>query len=245
MIDFTPVKRRSISSEITAQILEQILGGLIEPGQKLPPERELAARFNTNRNTLREAIRNLQTLNVVEARQGDGLRVLDFAEAGEINLLPHFIRHAASLEARVAVLEDMLRLRRILLAEVCGLLSTSASPQELDALFALIQQQRDNRDDPEKLVRTDLEISLAMVSASGSLAYKWIFNTMAKLYREIAFQFPWLWIFTPAYVESLETIVEAARNGDGETARKVMAKHLEESDELILNAVRALADAME
>lgn len=242
MSDFTPVKKRSISAEITSQILEQILGGHIEPGQKLPPERELAVQFNTNRNTLREAIRNLQTLNVVEARQGDGLLVQDYTQTGEINLLPHYIRHGSQLDRRVQVLEDMLQLRRIMLAEVCGQLGERASAEELEHLRTLVRLQEGQRDEPEKLVRTDLEISTGMVTASGSLAFKWIFNTMAKLYAEIAFQFPWLWIFTPEYVGSLEAVLDAAGRGDGEGAKAIMARHLEESDRLILEAVRALTD---
>jgi len=240
MVEIVPVKKLSIADEITQQLLELILSGKFAPGERLPGERELAAGFNTNRNTLREAIRNLETLNLVEARQGDGMRVRDFARCGEINLVPHFLRHTLDDDARLAVIEDVLRLRRILLVEAVDAIGRRAPAGEVEAIRKLVRSQEANTDDPEKLVITDLEISQAMVVASGSLAYGWIFNTMAKLYEEVALQYPDLWVFTPNYVEALDAILEAAARRKSQRARKLMQRHLEESDRLILAAVNAL-----
>jgi len=241
---FVPVKKQSISDEITRQILRQILKGQIAPGDKLPPERELAGMFNTNRNTLREAIRNLQTLNVVEARQGDGLNVRNFREDGELNLLPHYLREAPDADELLNVLEDMLRVRRLLLADVCTLIASRATKTQLAEIRRLIALQRTQTENPEKMVRTDLLVSLALVKASGSVTSRWLFNTVARVYTEIVFQFPALWVFTPDYADAHEQIVSAAENGDGRTARAAMMQHLEKSDKAIIDAVRALASMM-
>ena len=245
MDDFSPVKKLSIADEITVQILRLILRGTLEPGERLPPERELAVRFNTNRNTLREAIRNLQTLNVVEARQGDGLKVRDYCETGELNLLPHFLRESQDLESLVLVLEDMLRVRRLLLTDVCMLIAERASPEQIEGIRRLVHLQRGQLEDPENLVQTDLEISKAMVRASASLASRWLFNTIVKIYQDIVFQFPDLWVFSPDYVESMEAVVEEAARGRGEKAREIMQAHLESSDEMILSAVRSFRDMLD
>jgi GntR family transcriptional repressor for pyruvate dehydrogenase complex len=241
---FTPVKKHSIADAITRQILGQILKGLIKPGERLPPERELAVTFDTNRNTLREAIRNLQTLNVVEARQGDGLKVRDFRECGELNLLPHYLREAPDTDELMAVLEDVLHVRRLLLADVCTLVAARATPAQLDAIHALVDLQRAQADEPEKLVRTDLDISLALVKASRSITSRWLFNSVARVYTEIVFQFPALWVFTPDYADNYDAVVAAARTGDGQKARTIMDAHLEQSDRAILDAVRALSSMM-
>jgi len=240
MSGFTPVKKSNISDEITTQILKLVFSGTFRPGDRLPPERELAIRFDTNRNTLREAIRNLETLNVVAARQGDGLRVLDFQETGEINLLPHFLQFSDEFEAQVAVIADMLQLRRMLLAEVAGLLSSRSTPPELEKLKALVSSQRKNRGDTRMMMTTDLEISQTMVQASGSLAFRWIFNTTAKLYREIAVNAPLLWVFAQDYEDNLLAVLEAAISGDAQEARVLMLRHLEKSDQLILDALEAI-----
>jgi GntR family transcriptional repressor for pyruvate dehydrogenase complex len=240
MTDFLPVKRQNISDEITAQILQQILRGAFRPGERLPPERELAITFDTNRNTLREALRNLQTLRVVAARQGDGLRVLDYHEEGEINLLPHYLRHCEDNRARIVLVQDMLRLRRVLLAEVCGTMALRGSEEAHGRLAELLAQQRRNVGIPEKLIATDVEIAMTMVRASGSLAYKWIFNTMAKLFTEVASQWPMLWVYPEGYVESLAEVIAATREGDAERARQLMFDHLGRSDDIILATLRQL-----
>lgn len=245
MEDYSPVKKMSISDEITVQILRLILRGTLSPGERLPPERELAVRFNTNRNTLREAIRNLQTLNVVEARQGDGLKVRDYREVGELNLLPHFLRETKDLDSLVLVLEDMLRVRRLLLTDVCELIAERASEEQIEEIRSLVDRQRDQLEDPENLVQTDLEISQAMVRASASLASRWLFNTIVKIYQDIVFQFPDLWVFAADYVDSMAAVVEEASLGRGAEARKIMQAHLESSDEMILSAVRSFRDMLD
>ena len=244
-MEFKPVARRSISDEITESILKMILHEDIKPGERLPSERDLAIRFETNRNTLREAIRNLQTLNVVAARQGDGLRVLDFRREGEINLLPFFLKHASGLDERIVVTDDMLQFRRQLLTEVTGKIAQNGSSEKFDQMELLIEKQRHQKDDPEALVRTDLELLYFFVDAGDSLAFRWLFNTFAKVYGEAAFQFPSLIVFTPEYPEPLQDIVDAARKGDAKEAMALMLAHLEDSDDLILGAIKNLRDMLD
>lgn len=70
-------------SEVIKQRLEDlILDGEFKPGQKLPPERELARQFNVSRPSLREAIQQLEARGLVARRQGDGTFVTDFIDAG-------------------------------------------------------------------------------------------------------------------------------------------------------------------
>ncbi len=242
MAKFTPTTRRNKSDEIADLLLEQILGGRYGPGEKLPPERELAANFDTNRNTLREALRNLQTLRVVSARQGDGLRVQDYETDGEINLLPHYLRHSPDEQGRLQAIVDMLSLRRVLLGEVSALTARRGSAQDRLALEELMALQRTHEGQPELLIVTDLEIAMVMVRASGSLSYRWIFNTMAQLFAEIAFQWPLLWVYPADYIDSLARVIGEVTSGDGEGARKAMDDHLKRSDEVIMETLNRLGD---
>jgi GntR family transcriptional regulator, transcriptional repressor for pyruvate dehydrogenase complex len=242
MAEFNPTGRRKKSDDISDRLLEQILGGRYLPGEKLPPERELAATFDTNRNTLREALRNLQTLRVVSARQGDGLRVLDYETDGEINLLPHYLRHSKDVEGRLQAIADMLSLRRVLLGEVSALTADRGSATDRTALEELMALQRTHEGQPELIIVTDLEIAMTMVRASGSLSYRWIFNTMAQLFAEIAFQWPLLWVYPPDYIESLGRVIAQVSSGDGAAARESMDSHLRRSDEVIMETLNRLGN---
>src|SRR5262249_59078734 len=68
-------ERVSVTSEAIAKVKEMILSGELQPGAKLPRENELAERLGLSRSSLREAVRALAALNVIEVRQGDGTYV--------------------------------------------------------------------------------------------------------------------------------------------------------------------------
>lgn len=72
MANFEPIQPYRLAREIATRISEMILSGEIPPGTRLPPERELAQKFNVSRPTLREAIHVLEALRLVEVRQGNG-----------------------------------------------------------------------------------------------------------------------------------------------------------------------------
>jgi DNA-binding FadR family transcriptional regulator len=244
-MQISPIKKRSISDEITTQLLREILRGAIKAGEKLPPERELAVRFHTNRNTLREALRNLETMNLVSARQGDGLRVLDFRRTGEINLLPVFLQaEGGSVEERLELLKDVLVFRRILLSHVAAMLVKRATPENFQVLEALVEKQRGQLEDPAAMMETELEILNVMVDAVQSMAIRWIFNTMVKTYRDVALSHPSLWFFTESYCENFTALIAACREGDSTRARETMNRHLGESDRLILEAMESLRDIL-
>jgi len=235
-----------ITEEITRQLLREILREEIPPGDKLAPERELAVRFNTNRNTLREALRNIQGLNLITARQGDGQRVRDFRKTGEWTLVPWFIQmEGGTADERVRLLEDILRLRRILIEDVVRSLAGQGSEEEILAMRGLVRRQREAGDDTAAMVETDLELLLAMVDASRSLAFKWIFNTVVRMYREVVFTHPGLWYFTDDYCEKYDAVLDACAAHDATRAVTIIREHLEESDETILQAIHALRDLAE
>lgn len=244
-MDFTPVRKQSIADDITAQILKMIVSGGIRPGERLPAERELAVQFRTNRNTLREAIRNLQTMNLVVARQGDGLIVRDFWAEGELNMLPHILRELQDNSLRKEVLVDMMRLRAVLLEEVAYSLAKAGNAADFGRLRDLVSLQRRQADDPEKRIRTDLELNMAMVEGSRRPAYRWVFNTLSRLYQDLVFQFPLMWVFADDYADSLTRVLDLAEQGDAQGARLQLRQHLAKGDELVLNTLRGVQDLLD
>src|SRR6478609_5022759 len=110
-IEFPPSARRARGESAVEKLRREILLGRYQPGTRLPPERELSLKLGTNRNTLREALRTLESEKLVRARQGDGTLVLDWRTVGEINLLPHFLAEETPVDERFDALYTLLRLR--------------------------------------------------------------------------------------------------------------------------------------
>jgi GntR family transcriptional regulator, transcriptional repressor for pyruvate dehydrogenase complex len=69
---FEPIKQVRVSEEVAKQLKHSILSGQLKPGDKLPPERELAEEFEVSRLAIREALRSLQVTGFVSTRQGSG-----------------------------------------------------------------------------------------------------------------------------------------------------------------------------
>ena len=90
--------RRRLHEEVAEQLRDAILDGRFAAGAKLPPERELAAEFQVNRTSVREAIKVLEGLGLVSVRQGDGATVRPLVDAS-LDVLGPMIFHGGRVDA--------------------------------------------------------------------------------------------------------------------------------------------------
>lgn len=71
-LDYQPIRTKRAFEEVVQQIRDLVSGGSLQPGDRLPPERELSARLNVSRSALREALRTLESSGLLELRKGKG-----------------------------------------------------------------------------------------------------------------------------------------------------------------------------
>lgn len=88
---FEAVDRRDLGDIVASELRTAILRGQYEAGETLPSESALAMQFGVNRTTLRDALRELEHLGLIDRRQGARARVLDWHKTGSIALLRHLI----------------------------------------------------------------------------------------------------------------------------------------------------------
>jgi DNA-binding FadR family transcriptional regulator len=231
-LDLSRIEKKAISESVAEQLRLAILRGEVAVGERLPPERELAPRFGTNRNTLREAIRSLEAQGLVAARQGDGVRVLDFREHGELSLLPELVRVAAPGD-RNAMLDDILLMRRQMAAEVAGMAALRATESQIAALRELLRLQRGQQDDILHTLQTDLRIYGAMVDAAGSVVARLMFHALSRLSQACIERVPVLVYVHPGYQEAMERTVDAISRRDAAAARAEIAELLRATDEVL------------
>lgn len=177
---------RSPSASVFEGLAGELLRGAYPPGSRLPPERELAQRFGTSRSTVREAVRRLESLGLLKARRGSGLEVQDLFRHGSIGLLPAWLRLGAPGVAPAVVVEELLRLRRLLLVEVVRMCGLYARPEGLAAARARMQEAWAVRDDRPAFLRADYEFAHALTSASGFAPAAWLLNAFEQGYVEMA-----------------------------------------------------------
>lgn len=232
-LDLERIKKKAISESVAEQLRMAILSGEVAVGERLPPERELAPRFGTNRNTLREAIRSLEAQGLVVARQGDGVRVTDFRNTGGLSLLPDLLR-VANGDERVRMIGDVLLMRRRMAVDVARMAAVRATPEALEQLKAVLEKQRSHEGDLLLTLLTDLDLYQAMVDASDSIMASLLFATLNRLARACLELVPALLYVHPDYVTSMARVIEAIEAQDPDKAGTAMDEMLRRTDEVLL-----------
>ncbi|HUQ57159.1 FadR/GntR family transcriptional regulator [Lentzea sp.] len=157
----SPDSRRPLPELIEQKLREQIIGGTLKAGDRLPTEPELARKLDVARSSLRTALQRLQLQGIVEVRRGLGwyVRRTDLAAVEE------------HLEGRLAARQfshtDLLEVRIALEATAASLAAVRAGDGELDELAKLNRRyQRVSVDDPQEVIEVDEEFHSALVRAS-------------------------------------------------------------------------------
>jgi len=131
---FQPPTRRRLHEEVAEQLRDAIFEGHYRPGDKLPPERELAQQFRVNRTSIREAIKLLESTGLVKVRQGDGVTVQPLVE-GSLDLIGPMIFRGGRVD--LGLLREMQEVVSVLLYEMARVAVDRVTPAHLDELKRL------------------------------------------------------------------------------------------------------------
>lgn len=152
----------AVTDEAIEKIKAMIVSGALAPGDRLPKESELAAELGLSRNSLREAVRALSLIRILDVRQGDGTYVTSL----DPQLLLEALSFVVDFHRDDTVLE-FLAVRRILEPAATAMAASRIEEEELNALSAQLDALGS---DPsvEALVAGDLEFHRGIVRASGN-----------------------------------------------------------------------------
>jgi GntR family transcriptional regulator, transcriptional repressor for pyruvate dehydrogenase complex len=155
----TPV---AVTDEAIDKIKEMIVSGGLGPGDRLPKEADLADRLGLSRNSLREAVKALSLIHVLDVRQGDGTYVTSL----EPRLLLDAISFVVEFHRDDTVLE-FLEVRRILEPAATAMAAQRMTDDEIDELRKILGMLDDNPA-VEALVENDLEFHRRIAIGSGN-----------------------------------------------------------------------------
>jgi len=125
---FKPIKRRKVSDEIFEQLRDLIFRGRLKPGEKIPPERELANAFGASRPSVKAAINKLVNLGLVVQKQGQGT----FVSSMESRYRENPLREV--LKSEEITITDLLEVRLGLEVQAVGLAAVRASSEDIQTL---------------------------------------------------------------------------------------------------------------
>jgi len=169
IVPFRPPPRRRLHEAVAEQLRDAILDGRFPAGRKLPPERELAAEFCVNRTSVREAIKVLEGLRLVQVRQGDGVTVRPLVEAS-LDLLGPMIFHGGRVDA--TLLAEMGEVLEPLLLELARAAIARQRPEHLIALRRLRDAIADEGRDREARYASWRELIVLLADMSANRVWR-------------------------------------------------------------------------
>ncbi|WP_248489116.1 FadR/GntR family transcriptional regulator [Tsukamurella sp. PLM1] len=179
-MDITPIARTSVSDEVLARIVDEILSGRLAPGDALPGERDLAERFGVNRHAVREALKGVRQAGLVHIAQGGKTRVLNWRESAGLDVLSAVA--AAGVVPPLLLLRDVTQMRRIVAADAARLCAERASDAQRTAVSELAQGY------PDGGFAADTAFWTAVIDGAGNLAYRLALNTLLAGMRGVGEQ---------------------------------------------------------
>ena len=223
----------SVTEHAIDKIRERIVSGAWGPGDRLPKESQLAAELGISRNSLREAVRALSQLRVLEVRQGDGTYVSSL-EPGLLLESTGFISHLLLGETEVELYE----VRRILEAAAAALAAGRIDAQEKVDLGQSLERMRAAQS-VEELVEADVAFHALIAKAAGNTVLTSLLASLSTRTMRIR-----LWHGRAADDALEETreehrrIYEALIAGDPELARATATAHIASGERWLRGQLR-------
>lgn len=169
-------------------IAKDIFRGIYAPGDRLPPYRRIAESFGVTLPTAQRAVGRIHELGLVSVRQGSGAAVLDPIVSAHPGVLPYWVAAVIDRPAEASrIVGDFLEVRR----ELAAVLVAGLGEADTDAL-ARVDERVDQLEHlatsgapVDEIMKADLDVVRAMLTARGSIALATIFNAFAQLLQSV------------------------------------------------------------
>ncbi|MBU0928370.1 MAG: GntR family transcriptional regulator [Spirochaetes bacterium] len=234
--DTSDGKRPTIADRIAFQLERLVLDGELKPGDRLPPERELAERFGASRNGIREAIRRLETLGLLSTEPQSGTYVREYLEEASFDLLLYLMESDETLDP--ALLIDLLEYRKMLMTTAAGL-AAIRDPRGCSRDLAALAAELGSTTDASLAAALDYRYHSRIVSGSGNLLFRSLHTTSRSLHLYYTKRFYAEPGTIAATAAQQEAIAEAIGAGDSAGAARAMSEALDYGRRVIEAALSA------
>ncbi|MEF0941051.1 FadR/GntR family transcriptional regulator [Rhizobium sp. BR 362] len=231
-----PAGRRNLVDIVGQQLRQEILGGILKPGEKLPSESGLTDRYKVSRTVIREAIASMRADGLVEVRHGVGV----------------FVHHARPLPitgfletdtGRISSIIEMLELRAAVETEAAGLAAARRSPAQDEAIIERFEDIDRAMERGSATSEADFEFHLAIADATNNPRFREFLELTGKRAIPRSFlQDQADEIASADYLAGIQAehrrIAEAISDRDEHGAREAMRLHLKGSQQRYRSLIR-------
>ncbi|HMQ54001.1 MAG TPA: FadR/GntR family transcriptional regulator [Anaerolineae bacterium] len=212
----------TVAEETVKRIADMIQEGDYAPGDRLPGERKMAEQLKVGRTSVREAIRRLETIGLVESRHGLGTYVkAPGSELIQASFIPHLLTDQATLD-------QLFDLREIIEVEAAARAASRANPDQIATMkkWMKLVESRIAQEDVDGLMVADVGFHRQIIIATGNDILVDLMDSMVDVLRAMRFDSPKIPELLPEIISGHRAIVKAIEAHDSGAARQAMLDHL-------------------
>jgi GntR family transcriptional repressor for pyruvate dehydrogenase complex len=225
-------KRHKISDDIIDQIRNVILSGQLKPGDKIASEKELLSQFGVSKATLREALRVLETMGLVEIKKGvaGGVFIAEVDMKTTLHSITHF------LQFKEVSVKDITMVRYLLEPPIALIAASRIQPEDIEKLETLIA----DRPTTEKVTASrDIGFHRYLARMTGNPILILMMDFIDNMLNDIKFKVNLGNEFYQQVSQAHRSILECLKRKDGEGARKKIISDLLEVGDYLAKATES------
>ena len=230
--NFETIRRDKVYEGVAKQI-ERLILKKLRPGDKLPSERELAETLEVSRSSIRDAIRSLELMGLVEPRQGAGTIVREISSESLVNPL------ANALKRKEELIGELLDFRKMLEPQLAARAATRASPDAISEMEVILERQEEKLHQGESGVVEDSEFHYAIALAAGNSVVLKVLDTLMDLLRDSRERSLQVEGRPQKSLAGHRRIFGAIKRRDAEAAKVAMRRHIENVEEIVLRIMNS------
>ncbi len=226
-----PPKRSTLSATVCRKLVGHLVRGDWREGDRIPPERELCEMLGVGRSSLREALKALEVMGLIESKLGEGTFVCNRSEFLSRPLLWAITTSSSDIAAR-----ELIDARRLIEAELAGCAAEHATPEDLKAIGGYLDEMEASIDQDERYLVADVNFHLAVGAASHNRILANALELIRNLLREWMMQALQVSGVGREALEQHKEIYIAIAKGNKNAARAAMEKHVDAMSRRLLES---------
>lgn len=219
---FTPINKRSLADNLAHALRQFIIDNDYLPGDKLPTTTTLAQQFGVGVPTVREALKTLETIGIIQVRHGSGVYVGEHLNS--IFLMNPIVTNDTPTKKQ---LKDLIEARISIEPKTAALAAENATPAQIAELASLLADAKKNLDNDNILNQKNMMFHRKIAEASGNSVFSQILNVLTELFQNEQRVLIDIFHSKQSDHEQHEAIYDALKNRDTNGAYQRMHTHLE------------------
>jgi GntR family transcriptional repressor for pyruvate dehydrogenase complex len=226
-IEYEAIRKDKIGQEVARRI-EKLIADDLKPGDKVPPERQLAEMFNVSRSSIRDGIHALEIAGLLERRQGAGTVVRELSPESVVNPL------ASVLVQKRQLVSELLDVRKMLEPPLAARAAVNATADDLGEMEDILRRQREKVARGETAIDEDSEFHYAIALAANNSVILKVLDVLMDLLRDTRTRSLQVEGRLQKSFAGHRRILSALKRRDAESAEKAMRRHLQDVEEIVL-----------